>query len=622
MRWKGLIPLFLFLVLVFLVFWIWIDRWIEQGIEQAAQSVTGARVEIDNLDVSITRLLLSWQHMQAADPDSTMRNVIETGMVTFKLNPRALLYKRFVIDDIYVSDVRSGTVRDRDGALPERKKPKRRETSPMWEHARAEAQKQLAAMPVMRVDPQQLRASVNTDSLIEIAGLSLPGRADSLEQDLRKTAEAWETFIRDFQPEKTVSDIQYDIAALKNQQLSTVPDIMKALEKTNDIKKRITAVQDTMTIRSAAARSDLARIRAVPEQLRVWADNDYRALLKKARLPDLTFASAGRLLFGNSVLRQMDRIWTVVETARRLMPAKTEKKKPVKTGRRGRTILFTPKHGFPSFLMRHMHVSGRTGTGSSDAGVNLSGDIRGITSQPRIYGNPAVLDLSGSNADGTALSLYGLFDHTLVQFRDTMRIRLTGLPVVRTGLSISDKFPVALSSGSADMTAAVAAGPSSLGVTLDFSVNNASFDTGPESRDLFIQTVQQICARLSTVTVRAVMTADTAGYSLRIDSNLDKELAAALRSMGSKALADAEKRLHAHISDLQKKHAQQLSPLTAQIQSSSLAPVLAYADSTAAMNTVLQGFLEKAQKTLKEKSGTGNLEGKAKDLLEGLLKNK
>ncbi|MEJ2054114.1 MAG: hypothetical protein P8X42_09365, partial [Calditrichaceae bacterium] len=63
-RWKGIIFIIV-LVLIFVVLsFIFTDRWLEGKLEDTGSAIVGAKVEIDNLDVSLLSLEIGWDRLQ------------------------------------------------------------------------------------------------------------------------------------------------------------------------------------------------------------------------------------------------------------------------------------------------------------------------------------------------------------------------------------------------------------------------------------------------------------------------------------------------------------------------------------------------------------------------------
>jgi len=121
MRKKGLIAVIIIIAVIVLISVFFTDQLIETGIEKTIQAVTGAKAEIDDLDVDIFSLGFEWQRLQMADPKEPYQNLIETGRTAFSLNLAALLRKKYVINEITLLNAQSGTKRETDGSLPEKR---------------------------------------------------------------------------------------------------------------------------------------------------------------------------------------------------------------------------------------------------------------------------------------------------------------------------------------------------------------------------------------------------------------------------------------------------------------------------------------------------------------------
>ncbi|NIR57473.1 MAG: hypothetical protein GWM98_27240, partial [Nitrospinaceae bacterium] len=59
-RWKGLILLAVVFGIALTVTLIFKDSWLERRIEEAGSAIVGARVDIDDLDLSLTGLHIRW----------------------------------------------------------------------------------------------------------------------------------------------------------------------------------------------------------------------------------------------------------------------------------------------------------------------------------------------------------------------------------------------------------------------------------------------------------------------------------------------------------------------------------------------------------------------------------
>jgi hypothetical protein len=59
MRWKGFIFLVVLIAAILVVSILFIDKWIERGLEKSAELAVGAKVEIDQFHSSLFKLTFS-----------------------------------------------------------------------------------------------------------------------------------------------------------------------------------------------------------------------------------------------------------------------------------------------------------------------------------------------------------------------------------------------------------------------------------------------------------------------------------------------------------------------------------------------------------------------------------
>ena len=105
-RKSGIITLAVILILFLIGLFIFTDKWVEGTLEDIGSSAVGAKVEIDGLDISLLSLKFQLSRLQVTDPDHTMRNMFETGRVSFQLNFPALFKKKIIIENVIINDYR------------------------------------------------------------------------------------------------------------------------------------------------------------------------------------------------------------------------------------------------------------------------------------------------------------------------------------------------------------------------------------------------------------------------------------------------------------------------------------------------------------------------------------
>ncbi|MDY7034452.1 MAG: TIGR03545 family protein, partial [Thermodesulfobacteriota bacterium] len=73
-RWQGLV-FFLIVVLVFSIVWFFLlDGFIERMIEKTGTKIVGAKVDLDNVDVSFFPMGFTFKRLQVTNPKKPMTN--------------------------------------------------------------------------------------------------------------------------------------------------------------------------------------------------------------------------------------------------------------------------------------------------------------------------------------------------------------------------------------------------------------------------------------------------------------------------------------------------------------------------------------------------------------------
>ncbi len=116
-RWKAIVPLLLLVVALIAVWLLLLDLIVQKTIEFAGAQITGARVDIESVDVQLAAGRLVIEGLQAADPNAPMTNMVEADELIADIRIAPLLQKKVIIDTLAVRGVRFGTPRTTSGEL-------------------------------------------------------------------------------------------------------------------------------------------------------------------------------------------------------------------------------------------------------------------------------------------------------------------------------------------------------------------------------------------------------------------------------------------------------------------------------------------------------------------------
>ncbi|MBW2331494.1 MAG: hypothetical protein JRF30_11405 [Deltaproteobacteria bacterium] len=99
-RWQGLIA---FVVVVIVVMGVWffvVDSAIEAVIEKTGTHVVGAKVELEDADLSISPLGLSLTGLQVTNPDEPMSNAVQVDRMSLLVEGAKLFRRKVIVKDL------------------------------------------------------------------------------------------------------------------------------------------------------------------------------------------------------------------------------------------------------------------------------------------------------------------------------------------------------------------------------------------------------------------------------------------------------------------------------------------------------------------------------------------
>jgi len=621
-RWKGFLIVVILLGLGMAFSWMFMDRWIESGLEKTGQAVTGARVEIDRLDFHLLALSIQWDRLQVADPQNTLKNILETGRAAFNVNASALLRKRFVVEELTLKDVRSGTPRAYDGALP-KKKPKKEAAPGALTVLKDRMEKEVQKLPVMHLDVNAFKRQLNMDSLVAKADLKMPARTDSVKKEILKTAEKWESFYADFHPQNDLEKIRADFAAVDVKQIKTVPELISVYEKVEAAKKTLNALSETIDGKSREIHSDFNQIGSYKKQIEAWADEDYHRILEKARIPDFSTGHIGDVLFGPILVYKVNRYLDYLEMAEKIIPLKSDQPKKEKPKRmKGQNIKFPERHGQPVFLIEKIHLSGQTGATQEKAGLMMNGIARGVTSEPGIYGRPTTVDLRTIGAPNRSTVFSANLDHTTDPAKDRFELKIENIPLDNVLLQESSYLPSRIQKGWADVSVATRLDGSDAIFQIEAQTREVNFDfKNSTTEDMFTSVVNDLIRQTGNFILKAEIVSRGEGLDLKVSSNLDDQISHALNRKTGQVVMEAQSRIQNRIRQLTGNSIAELDTLFDGKKSALTAPLDGLQKEANDLELGVQQKMNEITEDVKQRQKS-ELGEKSKKLLDAILKKK
>ncbi|HDL19271.1 MAG TPA: TIGR03545 family protein [Bacteroidetes bacterium] len=523
------------------------DNWLERQIETYASGIVGAKVELDDLDLNLLQLRAGWRRLQVADPNDTRRNVIETGAAKIDLSAEPLLYGRWIIEEMQLENLRSGTKRKTDGKLPEKAGALKTEPTLLDQAVkslRAELDQSTG------IDFSRLNRKMNVDSIVQILQLSTPARLDSLQNDIRTTVNRWQSNIQSLgRLDEEAGAIVQKLQSIKTDQLKSLDELAKAAAAVSSVRVRAGSLQKLLKIQKDDFSRDWLRLENNTKSIDDWVKEDVRRAAQKTKLPDFSVQNIAKIVFGPALLPKIEAGLKYFDIAQKYgaKPAPTGKvKSPPRF--KGQNIRFPDKWKMPRFWLKKMFISGESGSSPENRGFVLSGKLSNITTEPKTVGQPAEIHLKSDKQNGIGYEIAAVIDRTKDSNSDKYVIQMTNISLNNAALGGNGVLPQKVAKGNLDVHFELAVTGAVLDGKLSMNAVGVAFDFSDDGRkDRFAQITRDVLSSVNRMDLNLHFSGRPDRLTIGLNSNLDRLFAAKFKSLISDQIAGGKAELEGRI---------------------------------------------------------------------------
>ncbi len=410
----GSLLLCLFVVFCF-------DPLLKLALVAGAQAANGAKVDVGSLKTRWLKGTLVIADVEVADASDTMKNSLSFSRSAFALDVSAALRGKGVVREASIEGIRFGTKRRRDGRLPAAPPPSKMELAvreKLGFSPGASVGAQVKGNAVAEVDAAKLTGLQKVEDAkakakeVEERWKNKPAELKAIEAEARAVAEQL----------KTLGQGGNDAASV----LRKVSEAQKAQAKLKELLARSEAIRKE-------AQKDLGDAQALIKEADELRKKDLNGLLAAAGMPTLESADLTRRLLGPQAAGKVAVALKWVRWAREKSAAKKAATPPPPPRRRGVDIEFPRAHTYPQFLLEGAKLAGSLDAAQAGRDVALTGLLTGVTSNPKLYGKPARLELAGAS-EGLGLSLKARLDQQLDPVAVVVEFDGTGFPLAGSAL--------------------------------------------------------------------------------------------------------------------------------------------------------------------------------------------
>ena len=542
-RWKGLFVIIGIVIVVLVLGLVFSDSWLERKLENAASGINGAKVEIDDLNFSLFTLDFGWKRLQVTDPGQTMLNAFETGPGRFNMEFLPLLSRRVIIENLELTQIRTGTQRATDGKLPPRKKAEPREPGFLSEAIdKIDADVKAKA----QIEIGDIKQKTNIDSVLQILDIRSVGKIDSLQSAMAASYQLWEEKMTGFDPEGDLRDIEAKLKALDVNKIKTADDLQKALTAATQLKTDVERVQKDVKSVGSDLTNDFRQIRGGLGSVDDWVKRDYKHALTLAHLPEIDAQNIGQMIFGEKIFSRLTTALKYIKELRyyaaKMKSDKPEKEKPARL--RGQNIAFPAKATRPQFWIKNVAITGQT-----NAAVDYGGTVKNVVSDQRQIQQATEIKVQGSNAAGVSLDLAGVLDYRGEKPAERFDLNYTGFDLAGTTLSNSNFLPNKLNRGTGKIGAKLVLEGKQIDGEIDFTANALAFDFSKttQPRNRFEMIGQKIAWANTDIEMTGLIHGDEDGFRLSLRSSLDDQIARAVKAIAGQEVENARRKIEEKI---------------------------------------------------------------------------
>ncbi len=421
----ALIPAIILSVVVYL----FIDRWIESGIEAAGEAAVGAKVEIDHLRLTVNPIAIEFGRLQVANPNDVWKNVFETGKVRFSLNFGQLLRGKYIVETMEMNDVVIGTKRATSGYIPKPPEPPKDPNNPgMADQMKTLVASKMNDAPIF--DLNILRKQFKVDSLLNYQNLKSVQHFDTLKAQVLEASKQWDQTMADVEKSKQqLADAEATVRSININNIQKIDDALALIDKVDKTYKTVKDLNATFVTRRTAITDNVNTVYASAKIAPSMLKSDYDGVMSLAKIPDLSTSGLTRLLLGKKIFAEADKYMSWVDQVRAAIPKyfpKPDMEFPKRF--KGQDIQFPADRAYPKFWIKNIALSGGEDKKQDPDYIYGKGQVKNITNNQTITGVPLTIALKGTKGGTHAITFDAMFDRTKAVSHDLYQATLSGMP--------------------------------------------------------------------------------------------------------------------------------------------------------------------------------------------------
>ena len=522
-RWSGLAGFLAVIGLIAALFILLLPFAIKSGIEFVGTKVAGAKVTVDDADVTLSPLGVRLERLQVADAREPMRNLVEFDEAVADLELAPLLVGKAISNELSVTNLQFHTQRATSGAIA--KDPE--------EEAAGDAK------PSLKEKASEALPSV--DEVLAKETLKTPQAGEALKESWNIQSEQIDAALKKVPDSAALANYETEVKEITSGRLESVEDFRERKARLDALKKQFE--KDRSAIRQArdAIQEGRSEVSDKLAQLRSAPGEDLAYLKDKYQLSGQGVSNLTGLLFGDDAANWAQEALYWYEKVQPYLESDEEDSTDIKDEKAprlaGEFVHFPTDDPWPDFLIRTARLTGPFSGGQ----LVISG--KDITHQQIVTGRPTVFTATGDSLERIGdLDARLTLNHTLGNSVDTLTLAVSDWAMAPLNLGVAGAR-LASSQVKLDAEAKVVRGE--LDAELDAKVSRAQF-TG-DGQTLFARELNAALKGINRFSVDAGVTGSLKSPDVTFGSDLDRQINSAITKRISAKQDEFEARLKSRL---------------------------------------------------------------------------
>ena len=506
------------------------------ALEKSLSYTLQTQVDVKDFDSDFSDLSVQVEGIEIADKDKLSHNLVQIQTVAFDLGFSALLEKKVMIEHLNVNALAFDTKRSEVAQAYEQSSSSGSDEDTVIEKSKdTKADSSSFALP-------------DVNDILDKEELKSVKEAQKLKEDIKVTQEKWKKVSQELKAANEVDSIQKDAKklekSLKNADLKT---IASSAQEINALKEKVEALKGKYANLQKDFNVDKKRLQNQIVALKDLPSADYERLKKKYSFTANGGSNLVSILINEKLGNYMKTALKFYEMAKPYIANGTapvnEEVSPPRG--QGRWIKYANHSKVPELLIKEAKVNVKL----ENDEVNI--DIKDLCSNQKLYGKPMQLHADAKGTRYKHILADVIDDRREAESKTSFDINLEGFKK-----QLYDLDSIQMREILSDM---------SLNGTLVNTVINARSNIKVQKVKMQMPSqklVNDLLASIHSFNVNVDIKGELEKPSIRVKSDLDKQLSKGISSMASKEVKKFEKELH---SGLMKKAESSASGLSSDI---------------------------------------------------------